>query len=68
MAETGAADINRGAILAAITLDPELVREGTPIFLARSREEQERIAIYLSRILPGGVHDLENGVMIIVRH
>lgn len=68
MAETGALDINRGAIMAVITLDSELVGGGAPVFLARSREEQEKIALYLSRILPGGIHDLENGVMVIVRH
>ena len=55
-------------ILAAVTLDHELVREGTPVFLARTREEQEKLALYLSRVLDGGIHDLDNGVMVIIRH
>lgn len=59
---------DKETVLAAITLDHELVKEGAPIFLARDRAEQEKLALYLSRILNGGIHDLENGVMIIVRH
>ncbi len=57
-----------GAVLAVITLDPELVAGGAPIFIACSREEQIKIALVLSRILKGMVHDLENGVLIIVKH
>lgn len=56
-------------ILAVITLDPELVRGGgAPVFAARDRMEQDRIATYLSRITGGVVHDLENGVYILVKH
>jgi hypothetical protein len=36
--------------------------------LARDREEQQRIAMYMSRITEGVIHDLENGILIIVRH
>ena len=38
------------------------------VYIARDREEQQRIALYLSRITEGVVHDLENGMLIIVRH
>lgn len=55
-------------ILAAITRDPSLVGGGVPIFLARTADEQDRIAKYLSRITEGVVHDLENGVYILVKH
>ncbi len=55
-------------ILAAITLDPILVGGGVPIFLARSEGERDRIAKYLARITEGVVHDLENGVYILVKH
>lgn len=41
---------------------------GTPIFYAESQEEQDKIATYLARITAGVVHDLENGIYIIVRH
>ncbi|NPV28624.1 MAG: hypothetical protein HPY58_02995 [Firmicutes bacterium] len=57
-----------GMILAVIALDPGLVAGGAPVFVARSREEQERMALVLSRILKGMVHDLENGLLIIVKH
>ncbi len=56
-------------ILAVITLDPDLVGSGgTPTFVARDRAEQDRIATYLARITGGIVHDLENGVYILVKH
>lgn len=41
---------------------------GTPIFYAENQEEQDKIATYLARITSGVIHDLENGVYIIVRH
>ncbi len=58
----------RDGILAAVTLDPGVVGGGVPVFVARTREEQERIAFFLSRILRAMAHDLENGVFIIVKH
>lgn len=46
-----------------------IISGGTgPIFLARDGEEQQRIAMYMSRICEGVIHDLENGILIIVRH
>jgi len=38
------------------------------VYVARDTEEQQRIAMYLSRITEGVAHDLENGMIIIVRH
>lgn len=56
-------------ILAVITLDAALVGSGgAPVFIARDRGEQDRIATYLARITEGVVHDLENGVYILVKH
>lgn len=54
--------------MAVITLNPEMVAGGAPIFIARNEEEQKRIALILSRVLKGMVHDLENGTYIIVKH
>lgn len=39
-----------------------------PTFYTDTEEEREKIAMYLSRITKGMVHDLENGVYIIVKH
>lgn len=39
-----------------------------PVFVASDFDEQQKIAMYLSRITEGVVHDLENGILIIVRH
>lgn len=56
-------------ILAVVTLDPHKVGGcGTPIFHATDKDEQDKIATYLARITSGVIHDLENGVYIIVRH
>ncbi|OPY58929.1 MAG: hypothetical protein A4E55_00535 [Pelotomaculum sp. PtaU1.Bin035] len=57
-----------GTILAVITLQMEKVSGGAPIFFARDEEEQEKIALYLSKILDAMVHDLENGTYVVVRH
>lgn len=57
------------AILAIITIDKELVMPGgAPIFLADTKDKQQRTAFLLEKILDGIAHDLENGVMIIVKH
>lgn len=55
-------------ILAIVATDPEKVRGSCPIFLAGNAEEQHRISLLLARIMGGIVHDLENGVYIIVKH
>ncbi|NLA58591.1 MAG: hypothetical protein GX855_06795 [Firmicutes bacterium] len=57
-----------GSIIAVIAEDPTAVGGGAPIFYVSSSEERERLAQYLSRITQGMVHDLSNGVYIIVRH
>ena len=41
---------------------------GLPIFLAEDEEEQQKLGLILSRVLDAVAHDLENGVLIIVRH
>ena len=38
------------AVLAVIAQDPQIVSGGAPIFIASSQEEQEKIALYLSRV------------------
>jgi hypothetical protein len=55
-------------ILAVITYNKEQIAGGAPIFIAQSKEEQERIAFSLEKILDANAHDLKNGLMIIVDH
>jgi len=56
-------------ILAIVTIDESKVIGGSvPTFLARDEKERERIAILLSKVTLGMIHDLENGCYIIVRH
>lgn len=55
------------AILAAITDDLAKV-SGVPAFLAGDEQSRQKKALYLSRILQGAVHDLGDGVLIVVKH
>lgn len=56
-------------ILAVIALERDLVLGGgTPVFYAKSKEEQEQMATTLGRVMEGVVHKLENGLLIIVKH
>jgi hypothetical protein len=55
-------------ILAVVTTDMNKVKGGTPIFYAKDEQELEKLALYLSKILFGMAHDLENGIYVIVRH
>lgn len=65
------ASLNK-TILATVTLQESKKWVATggsgPVFVARDVGEQQRIAKYLSRITEGVAHDLENGILIIVRH
>lgn len=55
-------------ILAVVTTDMNKVKGGTPIFYAKDEQELEKTSLYLSKILFGMAHDLENGTYVIVRH
>ena len=60
-----------GTVLAAIVVEEaktKVAGGGATVFTVADQEEQEKIALILSRILKGSVHDLENGVYIVVRH
>lgn len=56
-------------ILAVVCQDMGKVNPGgCPVFFAANNEEQERTSLLLARIMGGIVHDLENGLYIIVKH
>ncbi|HHU93023.1 MAG TPA: hypothetical protein GXZ20_07835 [Halanaerobiaceae bacterium] len=57
-------------ILAIITTKKlrDKVAGGAPIFFADNEEEVEELSSLLARITLAMVHDLENGIKIIVRH
>jgi hypothetical protein len=55
------------AVLAAITDDPAKV-SGVPVFVAQDDDSRQKKALYLSRILQAAVHDLGDGVLIVVKH
>ncbi|MGI6642765.1 MAG: capping complex subunit for YIEGIA [Bacillota bacterium] len=55
------------AVLCAVTDDLAKVA-GVPAFVASDEESRQKKARYLSRILQGAVHDLGDGVLIVVKH
>ncbi|MFW6305976.1 MAG: capping complex subunit for YIEGIA [Bacillota bacterium] len=57
-------------ILAIITTTEKRnnVSGGVPIFLTDDKEELEKVSSLLARLTLGMVHDLENGIKIIIRH
>lgn len=55
-------------IIAVVALDRSKVGGQAPVFYADTPQERERLALFLSRITGGIVHDLENGTYIIVKH
>ncbi|MBM7854635.1 hypothetical protein JOC37_001013 [Desulfohalotomaculum tongense] len=55
-------------IFAAVATDKETVNGGVPIFYAQDDEQRDKMAGTLANIADGMVHELENGVMIIVEH
>lgn len=57
-----------GRIVAIITLNPDKVSGGAPIFIAEGAEEQKKVAFRLEKILDASVHDLQNGELIVVDH
>jgi hypothetical protein len=56
-------------IIAIITTDRSMISTTTvPVFYAQSEEQKERIALLVSKITMGMVHDLENGSYVVVKH
>lgn len=56
-------------IIAIITTDRSMISTTTvPVFYAKTEEQQEKIALLVSKITMGMVHDLENGSYVIVKH
>ena len=59
----------RQYILAVVTTNKNRVSSGTtPTFYVDNDEEKERMALLISKITMGMVHDLEKETYVIVRH
>lgn len=56
-------------ILAVVTTRKDtVIGDNVPVFYVKDEEEREKIALLISKITLGMVHDLENGAYVIVRH
>jgi hypothetical protein len=61
-------DTMREELIAVVTTNKEAVGGDIPIFFASNPEDQARVANSLSRILKAMVHDVGDGVFVLVRH
>ncbi len=55
-------------LIAVVTIDDTYIKGDIPIFFAKTEEEQARVAQTLAKIMQAMVHDLGNGVYVIVKH
>lgn len=56
-------------IVAIVTMNREKVESGfAPVFYSENEDESEKIALILAKVTMGMVHNLENGVYVIVKH
>lgn len=56
-------------ITAVVTTDPGRAQGGgAPVFVARDREEMERLAQAAAKVTLGMVHQLAEDLLIVVRH
>lgn len=58
----------REELIAVVTVDDTYVKGDIPIFFAKTEEDQAKIAQTLAKVMKAMVHDLGNGVYIIVKH
>ncbi|RJQ10714.1 MAG: hypothetical protein C4551_02240 [Bacillota bacterium] len=57
-----------GLVVAVVTLAGEKVLAGgAPVFVVSGSEEREKVATTLGRVLDSQVHDLGNGVYVLVK-
>lgn len=56
-------------VLAVVTSkDSDIHGGAAPIFRIEDTEERERLAMYLSKVLVGTVHDLTEGTYVVIKH
>lgn len=59
-----------GQIMAVVATEAnrQTVAGGAPIFIANDADHQQKVAFKLEKILDASAHDLENGIVILVKH
>ncbi|WP_207892525.1 capping complex subunit for YIEGIA [Paenibacillus pinisoli] len=55
-------------IVAVVSVYPDEVKGGAPIFIASDTGKLEETAFLLEKILDASAHDLKNGTIILVDH
>ncbi|NLN19752.1 MAG: hypothetical protein GX162_10850 [Firmicutes bacterium] len=61
-------DVKR-SIMAVVTMHGDRVcGGGAPVFLAKDEQELESMAAAIARVMAGMVHEVGEGILIIVKH
>lgn len=61
--------MSENTITAVVALNEKKIKGGgCPIFIAKDEKEQNEVALLISKITMGMVHDLKNGCYVIVKH
>ncbi len=55
-------------IVAVVSINPDNISGGVPVFIASDEEEREKVAFSLEKILDASAHNLQNGSFILVDH
>ncbi|MFD0586885.1 hypothetical protein ACFQZE_02630 [Paenibacillus sp. GCM10027627] len=55
-------------IVAVVSIHPDEVTGGAPIFIAKNETKLEEISFLLEKIMDASAHDLKNGTIVIVSH
>lgn len=55
-------------IIAIVSLNKNVNSATAPIFYVDNEEKQEETSLLIAKITKGMVHDLRNGIYVIVRH
>ncbi|GFN30626.1 capping complex subunit for YIEGIA [Paenibacillus xylaniclasticus] len=55
-------------ILAVVSVKPQQVAGGAPIFIEKDANSVQQTAFLLEKILDANAHDLKNGSIILVDH
>lgn len=60
--------VRKDELIAVVTTNKEAVGGEIPIFFASTPEEQARVASVLAIVMKAMVHDIGEGVYVIVKH
>jgi hypothetical protein len=64
--ELNGLDNHHAEIVAVITMKPETIQGGAPIFIVKDKKDLQKISMTLEKILNASAHEIEENTLIIV--